>query len=146
MVNCYEVLVQFQYNEQQLSENILYHFLHSSFLWNIYLIEKYLFSTQNHWLEAFTTLPKHKNYLHLNIQDVVILYFYHNHSCICCWLLDIIEWHIPPLKPFSTINIISVSVKIYNFTLVFIKATCHTNPGAERNFAGYFKTHISKIL
>ena len=37
--------------------------------------------------------------------------------------------------PFSTINNISISVKRSNFTLVFFKAACHRNPGAERNFA-----------
>ena len=47
-----------------------------------------------------------------------------------------IKCHIPPLIPFSTNNIISLSLKRSNFTLVFLKAACHANPGAERNFAG----------
>ena len=46
------------------------------------LIEKYLLSTQNYLLEAFATLPNHINYLHPNIEDMMILYFYHNLSCI----------------------------------------------------------------
>ena len=46
-----------------------------------------------------------------------------------------IESHIPPLTPFSTINNILMSVKRSIFTLVFFKAACHANPGAERNFA-----------
>ena len=29
-----------------------------------------------------------------------------------------------------------MSVNSSNFTLVFLKTTCHANPGAERNFAG----------
>ena len=37
---------------------------------------------------------------------------------------------------FSTINIISVSVNSSNFTSVFLKAVCHANPGAQRNFSG----------
>ena len=38
-----------------------------------------------------------------------------------------------------------MSVKRSNFTLVFFKAACHANPGAERNFAGsslYILIHI----
>ena len=38
-----------------------------------------------------------------------------------------------------------MSVKRSNFTLVFFKAACHANPGAERNFAGsssYISTQI----
>ena len=56
--------------------------------------------------------------------------------------------HIPPLIPFSNINNTLISVKRSNCTLVFIKAACHANPGAERNFAGssYYKTYISKVL
>ena len=46
------------------------------------------------------------------------------------------ERHISPLIPFSTINIISISVKIGNFNFVFFKAAWHANPGAQRNFAG----------
>ena len=37
---------------------------------------------------------------------------------------------------FSTINIISISVKIGNFNFVFFKAAWHANPGTQRNFAG----------
>ena len=40
----------------------------------------------------------------------------------------------PSYIPFFTINNISISFKISNFTLVFFKAACHANPGAERNF------------
>ena len=29
----------------------------------------------------------------------------------------------------------SISVKRFNFTLAFLKAACHANPGAERNYA-----------
>ena len=46
------------------------------------------------------------------------------------------ERHISPLIPFSTINIISISVKIGNFNFVFFKAAWHANPGTQRNFAG----------
>ena len=35
---------------------------------------------------------------------------------------------------FSTINSISVSVNICNFTSVFFKAAYHANPGAENFF------------
>ena len=53
--------------------------------------------------------------------------------------------HIPPHIPYSTISNISISVKRSNFTLVFFKAACRANPGAERNFAGsssYILRHI----
>ena len=53
--------------------------------------------------------------------------------------------HIPPLIRFSTINNISISVKISSFILVYFKAAFHTNPGAEKNFAGsssYISMHI----
>ena len=39
----------------------------------------------------------------------------------------------------------SISVKRYNFALVFFKAASHANPGADRNFAGssfYVSLHI----
>ena len=47
--------------------------------------------------------------------------------------------------PFSTINTISISAKRSNFTLVFFKASCYANPGAEENFTGsclYILIHI----
>ena len=42
----------------------------------------------------------------------------------------------PPLIPFLTIKNMSMSVDSSNSTLVFFKAACHADPGAERNFAG----------
>ena len=61
-----------------------------------------------------------------------------------------IEWHIPPQIPFFTINNISISVISSNFTLVFVKATYHANPGTVIKRAGsssyIFKTHVSKVL
>ena len=39
--------------------------------------------TQNYLLEAFSTLAIHINHLHSNIKYRTILYFYHNHLCIC---------------------------------------------------------------
>ena len=58
MVNHYEVDVIFQDIEHQLQESILHHFLHYSFLRNLYLIEKYLQSTQNYLLEAFCDITQ----------------------------------------------------------------------------------------
>ena len=46
-----------------------------------------------------------------------------------------IVWDIPPLIPFSTINI-SISIKRFYFTLVFFKVICHANSGAAGNQAG----------
>ena len=40
--------------------------------------------------------------------------------------------HIPPLVLF--LPLIAISVRRSNFTLVFFKAACHTNPGVKRNF------------
>ena len=37
---------------------------------------------------------------------------------------------------YSSSNSISMSVNNSNFTSVFFKASCHSNQGAERNFAG----------
>ena len=51
----------------------------------------------------------------------------------CPFAYPYIVWHLPPPIPFYNINNISVSVKRSNFTLAFIKATCHTNPGGEKN-------------
>ena len=67
MVNHNEVHVIFKDIEHQLRENILHHSLYYNFLQNIYLIEKYLPSTQDYLLEAFTTMPNHINDLHANI-------------------------------------------------------------------------------
>ena len=50
----------------------------------------------------------------------------------------------------------SILVTRSNFTLVFLKAACHANSGAERNFAGsssyifqgtcFYKAHVSKVV
>ena len=53
-----------------------------------------------------------------------------------------IEWNIPPLIPFSTINNMSISVKGSN--LIF-EAAWHDNPGAEKNFAG-LSSYISRQI
>ena len=44
---------------------------------------------------------------------------------------QLIAWHIPPIIFFSTIHNTSVSVNRSDFTLLFFKAACHANPGAE---------------
>ena len=69
---------------------------------------------------------------------MTILYSYHNLSYIylLAFAYLLIERHIPPLIPFSTINSISTSFNNSNFTSVFYKAACQANPEAERNFAG----------
>ena len=51
---------------------------HTLIIYSI-LVVKFL----NYLLEAFATLPSHINYLHPNIEYIMILYFYHNLSCIC---------------------------------------------------------------
>ena len=38
-------------------------------------------SLESYLLEAFATLPNHINYLHPNIEEITILYYY-NISCI----------------------------------------------------------------
>ena len=45
--------------------------------------------------------------------------------------------NIPPLRPFSTVNNISVLVKRSNFTLVVFKAGCHANPGAVKKTSSW---------
>ena len=54
---------------------------------------------------------------------------------------------------FSTVNNISISVKLFTFSLDFFKVGCHADAGAERNQAEssrikliYLKTHISQVL
>ena len=44
---------------------------------------------------------------------------------------QLIAWHIPLIIFFSTIHNTSVSVNRSDFTLLFFKAACHANPGAE---------------
>ena len=41
-----------------------------------------------------------------------------------------------PLILFTAVYNISISVNRYNFTLIFFKADCHANPGAEKNEQG----------
>ena len=43
--------------------------------------------------------------------------------------------HIPSLIPFSTINNLPILLNRSNFTFVFSKAGCHTNPESERKRA-----------
>ena len=102
-------------------------------LYEIFIKLKSIFDVLNNYLlKVFGTLLNHINYLHSNIEDMTILYFYYNLSCICYLECRWIEWYTPLLIPFSTINNISITVKRSNFTLVF----CHANPGAERKQAG----------
>ena len=56
-----------------------------------------------------------------------------------------IEWNVPSLIPFSTINYMWILVKRSNFTLVFFKVACHASPGAKINLAessSYISRHI----
>ena len=67
------------------------------------------------------------------------------HIFVISFHLSMNSMHICPLIPFSTINNISISVSRSNFTLVFFEATCHVNPGAEKNLTGsssYVLRHI----
>ena len=93
-------------------------------------MEKYLLSIQLYLRDALATLPNHINYLHPNIEDMMILYFYHNLSYICYYLLHIDELH--GIFAYQYIK----SVNSSNFTSVFFKAGCHAYPGAEINFTG----------
>ena len=68
------------------------------------------------------------NYLHSNMEDMVILCFHLNLSCICHQLVRIDE------RPFCTINNMQISLKRSKFTL-FFKVACYANPGAGRKRA-----------
>ena len=81
MVNHYEGHVISQNIEHNLRQDILHWSLHYIFIWNIHL--KYFASTQNHLLETFATFPIHGNHLNPNIEDMMIIYFYHNLPYIC---------------------------------------------------------------
>ena len=41
-------------------------------------------------------------------------------------------WHTPLLLPFSIIDNTSTSAQWSNFTFVFFKTACYTNPGAVK--------------
>ena len=60
-----------------LSVSSLWFFMKFSLNWEV------SFTSQNYLLEAFATLPNHIDYLHPNIEDMAILYSYHNLSFIC---------------------------------------------------------------
>ena len=51
------------------------------------------------------------------------------------YLLLAFAYHVSSLISFSTINNISILVKKSNITLIFFKAACHANHGAEKHFA-----------
>ena len=84
MVNHYEVHVIFQDIEHQLEKNILHHFPRYTFFYEIFIKLKSIFDPlQVIYWKLFATLTNHINYLHPNIEDMTILYFYHDISCIC---------------------------------------------------------------
>ena len=72
---------------------------------------------------------------------MMILYFYHVFVISFSILMNIVNMpkliNIPPLRPFSTVNNISVLVKRSNFTLVVFKAGCHANPGAVKKTSSW---------
>ena len=106
------------------------------FLWNLhYIFMFHNLSTQNYLLEAFVTLLIHVYYLHLNIEYMTIIYF--------SILINRVTYS--SFYAFSTITIMSISVKRSNFTSDYLKAVIRANPGAKRNFAGsssYILIHI----
>ena len=67
-----------------------------------------------------------------------------------------IEWHIPPLILFFCHYNISLSLKRFNFTLVFFKRLflvftllffgCHDHPSAEGGFAGWSSYVLRQIF
>ena len=57
------------------------------------------------------------------------------HAFVIRFCISLNTGHIPPVIPFSTINNIPILVERSNSTLVFLKAACHANSGAERHFA-----------
>ena len=71
---------------------ITFHFYHASLL-QAFSTLKFFMKLSLNWevssiqpkffVEAFTILPKHKGYLYPNIEDMAILYFYHNLSSTC---------------------------------------------------------------
>ena len=66
----------------------------------------------------------------------VFIIIFHVFVISFCMLINIC-----PLIPFSSINNISISVKISNFTLVFLKAACHWKKFCRIKFI-YFKTYF----
>ena len=54
-------------------------------------------------------------------------------------------WHSPALIPFSTINNISILIKISNLILIFLNTAYHAIPGAGTKWVGsssYIWRHI----
>ena len=83
MVNHHEVHVIFEDIEHQLQENISFITFFIIVFYEIFIKLRSIFDPlkKKIW-KAFVTLPKHINYLQPNIEDMTILYFYHNISCI----------------------------------------------------------------
>ena len=102
-------------------------------------------------LQIFAKLSIHIDYLHSNIEYMMTLIFiiiFHGFLISFCILINGVIYS--SSNTFSTIINVSISVETSNFTLVFFKAACHSNPGAERYFRRikliYIKTRIVKVL
>ena len=63
----------------------------------------------------------------------MVHYSYHNFSYnFICFSISIYRMTYSTLIPFSSINNISISLINSNFSPVFFKQACHTNPGADK--------------
>ena len=127
MVNHCEGHVIFHDTEHELQQNILHHFLHYSFLWNLL----------NWEVSSTHSKPFTGSFFHITQPYKLIAsqYLRYDHSlflsCSFIYLLLtfvhlLIEWHIHPLVPFSIVTFLTVPVLLS----VPFKAACHANPGA----------------
>ena len=102
-----------------------------NFLWNLYKFE--IFSTHLEPLRG-NLCDIAQPYKLFTYQYLRFIYFYHNVNVfVVSFCYRWIKWHILPLSPD---NNISISGNRSNFSLVFFKADCHSNPGAERKWVG----------
>ena len=78
-------------------------------------------------MEDYATLHDHINYLHPSIDDMTILFLSQSFMYLLLASAYLqIEWHTPPLIPFSTINKEWISVKR---SVKRSKAASHASPG-----------------
>ena len=146
MVNHYELHVFCWDIEHQLQENIINRNMKSWLSGEVCSIHRTLFTGSHCDIVKPYKLVTSQ---YLRYEDSLFL----SYSFIYLFLpfaYRWIEWHNPPLIPFSNIINISISVNKSNFfknliTSAFFKAACHANPGHERNFIGskwYIFKHI----
>ena len=83
----------------------------------------------------------------------MILYFYHNLSYTCYYLLHIDDLHdiflLPDILTYTSFfkhSHHTISVNDSNFTSVFLKAACHPNPTDKKFLKGLNDKDLNKFF